>query len=72
MLLADFDCAMRLVNEVTEKGLAPRGTKGFVSPEVFRQISTMPLSKGDDKNIKMLCHSLFFPEEVNFWVFAIF
>lgn len=68
VLLADFDTAMRLLNEVTEKGLKPRGTKGFVSPEVYRQILTMPLSKGDSKSIKMLSHSLMFPEEVNLWV----
>ena len=68
VLLADFDTAMRLLNEVTEKGLKRRGTKGFVSPEVYRQILTMPLSKGDSKSIKMLSHLLIFPEEVNFWV----
>ena len=68
VLLADFDSAMRLLNEVTEEGLEPRGTKGFVSPEVCTQISTMPLSNGDSKNIKMLSHSLSFPEEVNLWV----
>ena len=72
VLLADFDSAKKLLNGVTEKGLKRRGTKGFVSPEVFRQISTMPLSKGDNKNMKMLSHSFFFPEDVNFWVLAIF
>ncbi|KAK2548937.1 Serine/threonine-protein kinase Nek4 [Acropora cervicornis] len=35
VLLADFDTAIRLLNEVTEKGLKRRGTKGFVSPEVW-------------------------------------
>lgn len=68
VLLADFDTAMRLLNEVTEKGLKRHGTKGFVSPEVFRQILTMLLSKGDSESIKMLSRSLIFPEEVNFWV----
>ena len=72
VLLADFDSAMRLLNEVTEKGLKRRGTKGFVSPEVFRQISTMPLSKGESKNTKMLAYFLIFPEEVNFWVHRFF
>ncbi|XP_015749217.1 PREDICTED: MAP kinase-interacting serine/threonine-protein kinase 2-like, partial [Acropora digitifera] len=47
VLLADFDTAIRLLNEVTEKGLKRCGTKGFVSPEVFRQILTMPLLKED-------------------------
>ena len=68
VLLADFDTAIRLLNEVTKKGLKRRGTKGFVSPEVYTQILTMPLSKGDSKNTKMLSHLLVFPEEVNFWV----
>ena len=45
VLLADFDTAIRLLNEVTEKGLKRCGTKGFVSPEVFKQILTMLLSK---------------------------
>ena len=68
VLLADFDTAIRLRNKVTEKGLERRGTEGFVSPEVCTQISTMPLSNRDSKNIKMLSHSLSFPEEVNLWV----
>ena len=67
-LLCDFDSAKMLRNDLTEEGLEPLGTKGFISPEVFRQISTMSLSKGDSKNITLLSHSLFFPEEVNFLV----
>lgn len=72
ILLADFDTAMRLLNEVTEKGLERRGTEGFISPEVCTQISTMPLSNGNSKNRKMLSHSLSFPEEVNLWVTRFF
>lgn len=33
--LADFDSAKRLPHELTEAGLKPLGTKGFVSPEVL-------------------------------------
>ena len=32
--LADFDAARRLHHELTEAGLKPLGTRGFVSPEV--------------------------------------
>ena len=32
--LADFDSAKRLPHELTESGMKPLGTKGFVSPEV--------------------------------------
>ena len=37
--LADFDSAKRLQHELTEAGLKPLGTKGFVSPEVRTGIS---------------------------------
>lgn len=37
--LADFDSAKRLQHELTEAGLKPLGTKGFVSPEVKTGIS---------------------------------
>ena len=56
VLLADFDTATRLLNEVTEKGLKRCGTKGFVSPEVFRQILTMPLLEGDSKSLTNRFH----------------
>ena len=37
--VADFDAAKRLPHELTEAGLKPLGTKGFVSPEVRTGIS---------------------------------
>lgn len=55
-LLCDFDSAKMLRNDLTEEGLEVLGTEGFISPEVCRQILTMPLSKGDSKNIKLLSY----------------
>jgi len=39
--LADFDSAKRLHHELTEAGLKPLGTKGFVSPEVRTVIPSL-------------------------------
>ena len=34
VLLADFDSAKRIPSEITEPGLFPLGTRGFIAPEV--------------------------------------
>ena len=43
--LADFDSAKRLFHELTEAGLRPLGTKGFVSREVRKQPVWQPSVK---------------------------
>ena len=42
--LADFDSAKRLFHELTEAGLRPLGTKGFVSREVRTGIPSLEKS----------------------------
>lgn len=37
VLLADFDSAKRIPTEMTEPGLFPLGTKGFIAPEVLNR-----------------------------------